>query len=91
MQIKVIFNFGNKVNTIILIFDFKFNFKTQSININTQKIDDFALKIYNIISTEFLIKDELGKIQFFKIFLLINIMIEVILKLYFLNLSNIKI
>lgn len=49
-------------------------------NIAIQKINNLALKIYEIITARFLIVNKLGQIGFFeKIFLLVNTDIKVLL------------
>ena len=57
--------------------------------IDTQKIDDSALKTYNIAITRFLIQDKLGKARFFEeTLLLADISMEIVLSIPFLALSN---
>lgn len=64
----------------------------RSINIRAQKIDKLLLKTYGIVSTSFLLQDNLGRVQFFKeTFLFADINIEVVLKMLFLFLSDVSI
>lgn len=58
-------------------------------NIQAQKIDSFNLTTYKMVSIRFYIADIFRKAYFFKnIFLLINISIDIILKILFLILIN---
>lgn len=67
----------------------KLGFKTCNINVKAQKIDSSTLKMFQIVLTSFQVKDKLGKARFFqKIFLLIDVSIEVILRMLFLILNN---
>lgn len=53
-------------------------------NINTQKIDGFPLKTYDMAPAKFLLQNSLEKMQFFeKTFLLADTSIKVVLKMIF--------
>lgn len=82
----------NKINTIHPNFVGKLDLKVQYTNINTQKIDNFKLNIFNIIITSFLVENKNGKFQFFeKIFLLANFSMIIILVILFFILSKIEV
>lgn len=62
---------------------------SQTINVGAQKIDGSALKIYKMVTVEFLVNNNLGKAQFFeKTFSLVDTNIEVVLEMLFLSFSN---
>lgn len=52
-EIKALFKFGNKVNTIILAYIAKISLKICSTNIKAQKIDGFILNIFEIVFIKF--------------------------------------
>lgn len=82
----------NKVNTIHLDFVGKLDLKVQYININTSKIDNFKLNIFDIVITSFLVKNKNRKSQFFEeIFLLANFSIVIALEILFFILSKIEV
>lgn len=72
-----------------LIFAVKLGLTSRPINFDAQKTDDLYLNSYDMIIVEFSIQNSLGKIPFFeKCFLLADISIEIVLKMFFLNFSN---
>ena len=52
-QLKAFFNSGSEVNAINPNLAQKQNFKIWKINVKTQKIDNFALKIFKIVIVDF--------------------------------------
>ena len=67
----------------------KLGLKVCSTNIGVQKIDGFTLKTFEMVLTSFQVKDTLGKARFFQeIFLLMDLSIEIGLKMPFLSLNN---
>lgn len=77
---------------MIAKFAAELNLITRPTDIKVQKIDDFVLKTYDIVIVEFLISDKLHKIRFFeKTFLLFEISIKIVLRMFFLTLSNVDI
>ncbi len=75
-----------------LVYIAKLGLITQKTNLNTQKIDSSVLETNKMVIVGFLIQDRLEKILFFEeTFLLANISIEMVLKMFFLTFSNINI
>lgn len=70
----------------------KLSLHIRKTNVNTQKIDNSGLKIFDIVITSFLVEDKDKKFCFFeKIFLLADISMDVALGMLFLNLSNVEV
>ena len=70
----------------------KLGLKIQKTNIKAQKIEDSILKTFKIVIADFQVKDKIDRSRFFqKTFLMANIKFEVILKIFFLKLSNVDI
>lgn len=62
---------------------------TQKTNVGAQKIDGLLSAIYGIVLAGSLVQERLGKIQFFvETCLLANISMGVLLRMFFLTLSN---
>lgn len=59
-KIQTLFDSGNKVNRITLIFAIKLNIKIQHINVEAQKIDGFIFEIFRIVLANFWVKDLVG-------------------------------
>lgn len=58
-------------------------------NISAQKIDSLLLETYYIVSAGFLLQNNFGRVWFFEeVFLLANTSIKVVLRMFFLFLSN---
>ena len=82
-------NLINKINTIYSDYTIKLSFYTKKIKIDMQKIDKSYSNIFKIVITNCLIKNKLESIQFFyKAFLLANISLEVVLKIFSLTFSK---
>lgn len=83
------FNFNSKLNSIMPVFVAKLDLKFKSIKKSTKNINNSLLIILNIITTQFSIQNSLKKARFLeKSFLLFNINIKVISKIFFLIFSN---
>ena len=75
-----------------LNFIWKLGFKIQKTSVKAQKIDDSILNTFEIVIADFQMKDKANKPRFFqKLFLIIDINFEMILKIFFLKISNIDI
>lgn len=85
-------NFGSEINTITLIYVAQFSPTPKPTNVNTQKINNLALKIYEMTTGGFLVEDKLERIRFFKqSFLLADTSLEVILKMPFFLLNYVDV
>lgn len=70
----------------------KLGLKVRCINIEIQKIDNFTFKMFGIFLSSFQIENKLEKAWIFqKTFLLANISIKVVSKIFFLTFSHINI
>lgn len=59
--------------------------------LRTQKIDGTILNTYKIVVIAFLVTDKANQVRFFeKKFLMANVSLEVVLKIFFLTLSGIN-
>lgn len=91
-EVKTLINFGSKINTIIPTYIKKLGSTPCKTRIRAQKMDDITVKIYGMALAVFLIQDSLERVQFFgDTFLLIDIRMEIILRMSFLSLSNLNI
>ena len=91
-NIKALINFSSKINSIILIHILKFDFQVQKTNIKAQKSNRLSLATDKIVIVAFRILNKLKHFRFFqKIFLLANININIIPRIFFLFFSNIHI
>lgn len=82
-------DFGSKINVIHPVYAKKLGLTIQKTNIDTQKIDNTALKAFRMIIAVFSMNDKAKKIGLFeKIFLLTNISMDIALGMFFLTLSN---
>lgn len=85
-NIKALINLGSDVNSICLIYAKKIKLFNQKIDIGIQKIDGFTLAILGIVNAAFLIKNKDEKIRFFETtFLLANISLDMVFKIFFLT------
>ena len=67
----------------------KLGLKTQKTNVRAQKIDSSALETFGMVIADFQVEDKGGRLKFFqKIFLVANTKFEVILRIFFLKISN---
>ena len=75
----------NEVNAIYPTFAKELGFFIKPIDIGTQKIDSTTLNTYKIVVTAFLMTDKPNQIRFLKkIFLVANVSLKVVLKMFFL-------
>ena len=85
----ILLDSGNKINAMSLAYVKKLDLKTWKTNIGAQKIDSSTFKTFEIIITDFQMKDMVGKPRiFWKAFFVADIKYEVILELFFLKISN---
>lgn len=90
--VQALINLRDKVNVINSSFAKKLSIYIWQTKISTQKINISNIKIFRIVIASFLIEYKRRKSQFFeKIFLLANISINIVLKIFFLTLSNMEI
>lgn len=67
----------------------KLGFITWKTSIGAQKIDSLSLKTHDMATARFLLQDNLERVWFFKeTFLLSNIIIKVVLEIFFLVFNN---
>ena len=67
----------------------KLGLKVYLIDVRAQKIDSFILETFKMVLASFQVEDKLGRTQYFqKTILLTDISIKVVLKMFFLTLSN---
>lgn len=89
---RALINYNSEVNTMTLKHTSKLGFQVPQINIKAQKINGSIFETFGIILASFQIKDKLRRARFFyETFLLANISVEGILRIFFLKLSNINI
>ena len=82
-------NNGSKVNAINPALIRKLGLYIQKTNVGAQKIDGSALKTFEIVIADFKLEDKVGRPRFFqKIFLIADIKFEVVLRMFFLKISN---
>ena len=75
-----------------LAFSSQLDLKIQKTNVETQKIDNTILKIYEMIVSIFSILDKDSRERFFeKSFLLANVKPDIVLGIPFLTISNINV
>lgn len=75
-----------------LSYIWKLSLKIWKTNIEAQKINNSVLESFGIIITNFQVEDKVGKFWYFqKFFFLFDTKFKVILKIFFLKLSNIDI
>ena len=84
-------NNSSKVSVIDLGSAKKLDLKIKKTNVGAQKIDGSTLEIYGIVITNFQIEDKTSRPRFFKkTFLVTNTKFEMIVKMFFLKISNIN-
>lgn len=52
-DVKALINLSSKINTLILAYIANLSLKVQSTNIGAQKIDDFIIKMFEIVPASF--------------------------------------
>ena len=87
--IRALIDSGSEVNAMTPAYAKQLGFRTQRTNIGAQKIDGSLLATYGMVIAAFQVIDKLGRARFFqKTFLLADTMMEVVLGMPFLTLSN---
>ena len=56
---------GSKVNAIHSAYTTELGFRTKKIDVGIQKIDRFYLDTFEMVIADYLVKDKLGRVQFF--------------------------
>ena len=84
-EVHALLDSRSEVNAMTPTYAAKLGLITQKTDIDTEKIDGLALKIYGMVIASFLVQDRLEMVWFFeKTFLLANTNIQVVLKMAFL-------
>lgn len=80
------------INILYQIYNKKIGFSIQKIDIGTQKIDGCIMVMFDMMIAAFLVNNKDRKVKFFeKNFLLANISLNVVFKIFFFCLSNAEI
>lgn len=91
IEIMVLINFKNKVNTRNSTNAAKLDLQIQKTYVNIQKIDSFFMETYGIFIASLKVFDSLVCLRFFKgTFLLAEIKMKVIFGILFLTYSNVN-
>ena len=91
-QVKALLDNGSEVNAINPDFARKLGLKVWNTNIGAQRIDGFALEIFEIVITEFQFEDKANRPRFFQeICLVADTKFEMILGVSFLKISNVDV
>ena len=90
--VRTLFNSNSKVNAINTDYAWKLGLKIWKTNVRAQKINGSALEIFEIVITDFQVKDKASRPRFFeKTFLVVVTKFEVILGMLFVKISNIDV
>lgn len=90
--VQAFINLGSERNAIRLIFAKKLGLWIQKTEVDTQKIGGSSLEIFEIVIVSFSMDNKASKPWFFEeIFLIANIIIDIVLDISFLMLSNAEI
>lgn len=85
-------NSESEVNAIIPTYTARLGLIIRKTDIGAQKINSLPLVTYEMVLVDFLVQDKFEKVSFFeKTFLLVDISIEVVLKMPFFTFLNINI
>lgn len=80
---------SSMVNAIIPAYAAKQDLITRKTSIRVQKIDNLPLKTHSMASARFLLQDSVERVRFFEeTYVLVNISMEIVLKIHFLALNN---
>lgn len=86
------FDSSSKVNIIYLIFAKELDLSIGPIDIGAQKIDGIMLDIYRMVVVAFSMMDKANQVRFLEeTFLLDNVSLEVVPKMFFLTLSSVDV
>ena len=89
---SILLDSESEVNIIYPTFIKELSLPIGLIDIEAQKIVDIVLDIYKIVVAYFLVTDKVNQVRFFeKIFLVVNISLEVVFEMFFFTLSNIDV
>ena len=84
-----LFDLSSEVNAIYSTFAKKLGFLIKPIDIGAEKIDGIMLDNYEMVITAFLVINKVNWVRFFeKTFLVTNVSLKVVFKMFFFNLSN---
>ena len=64
-DIKTLIDLSSKINVMHLAYTTKLGFYAKKVNVSIQKINTFYLDIFRIVIANCLVKNKLGKVQFF--------------------------
>lgn len=85
----IFFDSDSKVNTIYWIFDKELGLLINPTNVEAQKINGIILNTYGIIVAAFSMINKVYQIRNFKkIFLVANVSLKIVFRIFFLTLSN---
>ena len=88
-QVQALIDSGSKENAIHPTFAKQLGLSIKQTDVGVQKIDDTMLDIYGLVVAVFLVIDKANRVRFFEeTFLMANISPEVVLRMYFLTLSD---
>lgn len=91
-SVLVLFDSNNEVNNIYLIFTKELRLLIKPIGVRTQEIDGITLDTYRIVVATFLLTNKANQEKFFKEkFLVANVSLKVVFKIFFLTLNSINI
>ena len=87
--VRALVDSGNEINTMTPTYVAKLGLQVRKTDIRAQKIDGSTLETFEMVLADFQVGDKLGRARFFQeTFLLADISAEVVLGMFFLNLSN---
>ena len=91
-DVRALIDLGSKVNAMHTTYATKLGLHIRKIDIGAQKIDKSHLDTFEIVITDCLVKDKLGRVRFFqKTFLLANIGLKMVLGIFILTFSSVDI
>ena len=91
-QVRALLNSSSEVNAMSPVFAKKLGLKTRKTKVGAQKIDGFALEIFEMVIADFQLEDKGGRPRFFQeTFLVADIKFEVVLGMPFLKISNVNV
>ena len=87
--VSVLFDSGNEVIAMHLVFAKRLSLVMQATNVGSQKIDGNTLETYEMVVAAFSVTDQANKVRFFEeIFLIVNVGPDMVLEIPFLILSS---
>ena len=89
MPMSALCDLGSKVNAIYPIFVKELSFSIRPTDVKAQKIDSTMLDMFGIIVVAFSLINKANQVKFFKeTFLVANISLEVVFRMFFYTLSG---